>query len=164
MRAFIGLGSNLGDRAGALRGAVRALDSVAGLRVVAASSCYETEPVGGPHQADYLNAVVEVETSLDPRALLDACHAIEDALGRDRSAEVRWGPRAIDLDLLVVGDLTVDEPGLQVPHPRLRERAFVLVPLAEVAPDLEVPGLGPVRDLAGRLLVGHSVRRAGSLV
>lgn len=147
MRAWIGLGSNQGDRAANLA-AARAELARRGVPVVAASGVYETEPVGGPRQPDYLNQVVEVETALGPRDLLGLCQEIEAAIGRDRSREARWGPRPIDLDILAVGEATVAEPGLVVPHPRLAERAFALVPLAEIAPDLEIPGFGRVSSLA----------------
>lgn len=163
MRAFIGLGSNDGDRAENLRHAVRGLDSTHGIEVVQVSSIYETEPVGGPAQPDYLNAVAEVAVHLGHRALLDACMTIEHALGRERSTEERWGPRVIDLDLLVMGDLVVSDPDLEIPHPRLAERAFVLVPFSEIAPYVVVPGLGPVHELEERLLVTHTVRPAGSI-
>jgi 2-amino-4-hydroxy-6-hydroxymethyldihydropteridine diphosphokinase len=164
MRAFIGLGSNLGDRADHLRTAVRALAATPGVDVVQLSGIYETEPVGGPPaQDDYLNAVVEINTLLGHRALFDACMTIEHALGRERSTEERWGPRAIDLDLLAMGDIVVSDPDLEIPHPRLAERAFVLVPWSEIAPYITVPGLGKVHELEERLLVTHTVRPAGSL-
>jgi 2-amino-4-hydroxy-6-hydroxymethyldihydropteridine diphosphokinase len=162
-RAFIGLGSNLGDRAANLRNAVRGLAATPGIDVIQVSSLYETEPVGGPLQDEYLNAVVEINTLLGHRALFDACMTIEHALGRDRSTEERWGPRPIDLDLLAMGDLVVSDPDLEIPHPRLAERAFVLVPWSEIAPYVTVPGLGAVHDLEERLLVTHTVRPAGSL-
>src|SRR5262245_39911178 len=128
MRAFIGLGSNDGDRADNLRNAVRALEATPGIEVVQVSGIYETEPVGGPAQPDCLNAVVEVALHLGHRARFDACMTIEHALGRERNHEERWGPRVIDLDLLSMGDLVVSDPDLEIPHPRLAERAFVLVP------------------------------------
>ena len=133
MRAFLALGSNLGDRWAHLRAAVDGLPDV-----VAVSDVYETDPVGGPAgQPPYLNAVVELDTDLSPRELLEVAGRLEAEAGRVRA--VRWGPRTLDVDLLLVGDLVVDEPDLQVPHPRLRERAFVLVPLADLAPDLAGP-------------------------
>ncbi len=151
-RAFIGLGSNLGDRRAALTGAVQGLR--AGGDVVAVSPLYETEPVGGPPgQGPYLNAVVELATTDGPRALLERCRALEEAAGRVRG--VRHGPRTLDADVLLVGDLTVHEPDLEVPHPRWRERRFVLAPLADLAPDLVDPA-----DLAG---AGGTVRRVGTL-
>ena len=146
MRAFLGLGSNLGDRWAHLRAGVAGVPDLAGT-----SPVYETAPVGGPPgQGPFLNAVVELDTDLGPRQLLEVCRALEQAAGRDRAE--RFGPRTLDVDVLLVGDLVVDEPDLTVPHPRMWERAFVLVPLADLAPDL-VPH--PPRD--------PSVRRAGRL-
>lgn len=130
MRAFVALGSNLGDRWGHLRQALAHLPGV-----VAVSAVYETEPVGGPPgQGPYLNAVVELDTALTPRQLLEVAHRLEAAAGRVRGE--RCGPRPLDVDVLLVGDLAVDEPDLQVPHPRMWARSFVLVPLHDVAPDL----------------------------
>jgi len=129
VRAFLSLGSNLGDRRRRLRGAV---DSLPG--VVRVSPVYETEPVGGPPQPDYLNLVVEVETDLSPRALLGLCHRLESAAGRMPGE--RWGPRPLDVDVLLVDDLVVDEPDLTIPHPRMQERRFVMAPLADIAPEL----------------------------
>lgn len=163
MRAFIGLGSNVGDRAEHLRQAVQALAATPGINVEQVSAMYESEPVGGPRQPDYLNAVVEIDTVLGHRAVFDACMTIEHALGRDRSTEERWGPRPIDLDFLMIGDLVVSDPDLEIPHPRLAERAFVLVPFSEIAPYVEVPGLGRVHDLEERLLVTHTVKPVGAL-
>jgi 2-amino-4-hydroxy-6-hydroxymethyldihydropteridine diphosphokinase len=132
VRAFLGLGSNLGDREAQLRRAVEGIPDV-----VAVSPVYETEPVGGPEQGPYLNLVVELETVLSPRELLDLCHRLERDAQRVRAQ--RWGPRTLDVDVLLVGHLTVDEPDLQVPHPRLYQRRFVLAPLADLAPDLIPP-------------------------
>ncbi len=132
-RAYLGIGSNLGDRAAHLQGALDALGRVDGIRVVAASPVYETSPVGGPPQPDYLNAVVAVDTGLAARALLDIAHRIEAAADRVRT--VRWGPRTLDVDVLLVGDERIDEPDLVVPHPRMAERGFVVVPLADLAPE-----------------------------
>ena len=137
VRAFLSLGSNLGDRLANLQQAVDRLARTEGIRVVRASRVYETDPVGPP-QPDYLNAVVEVETILLPRSLLEACLGIEAAMGRVRAAE-RWGPRIVDLDVLTYGDEQIDEPGLTVPHPRMFGRAFVLVPLLELEPDHRLP-------------------------
>ena len=132
-RAFIGLGSNLGDRRAALRRAVAQLRE--GGDVTAVSPLYETEPVGGPaDQGAFLNVVVELATSDSPRQLLTRCQALEEAAHRVRT--VRFGPRTLDADVLLVGDLVVDEPDLVVPHPRMWERRFVLAPLAVLAPDL----------------------------
>ena len=130
MRAFLGLGSNLGDRRRHLLEAVEPLTGV-----VAVSQVYETDPVGGPPgQSAYLNCVVELTTELTPRQLLGVCHRLESAAGRVR--DERWGPRTLDADVLLVGDLAVDEADLVVPHPRMWQRRFVLAPLAELAPEL----------------------------
>ena len=137
-RAYLGLGSNLGDRAAHLQFALDGLAARAG-RVVAISPVYETDPVGGPPQPEYLNAVVAIETELSPRDLLGVAKALETEAGREPAApDNRWGPRPLDIDVLVVGDERVDEPDLVVPHPRIHQRAFVLAPLADVAPDLVV--------------------------
>lgn len=146
MRAYVGLGSNLGDREATIERAVELLSEADGLQVVAVSGLRETEPWGPVRQPAYLNGAVELETDLPPRTLLDVLLRVERELGRDRSGE-RWGPRTIDLDLLLYDDLAVDEPGLTVPHPRLHERRFALEPLAELAPDAVVPGLGTVGEL-----------------
>jgi len=163
MRSFIGLGSNVGDRAENLRQAIRALQATPGIELAQVSSMYETEPVGGPAQPDYLNAVVEIDTQLGPRAIFEACMTIEHALGRDRATEEHWGPRVIDLDVLTCGDLVVSDPDLEIPHPRITERAFVLVPFSEIAPYIDIPGLGRVHDLEERLLVTHTVKPVRSL-
>lgn len=133
-RAYLGLGSNLGDRLAHLQGAVCGLGRRAGT-VVAVSPVYETVPVGGPQQPDYLNAVVVLETELDARGLLGIAQDLEREAGRDRGGE-RWGPRPLDVDVLLVGDERHSEPDLVVPHPRMHQRAFVLAPLADVAPDV----------------------------
>jgi 2-amino-4-hydroxy-6-hydroxymethyldihydropteridine diphosphokinase len=138
VRAFLGLGSNLGDRLESLQRAVDLLAAAPGIRVVRSSRVYETDPMGGPPQPDFLNAVVEVETDLTPMELLRACHGIEDEMKRTRS--VRWGPRTVDLDVLTYGSEQIDEDDLTVPHPRTHERAFVLVPLLELDPDPPLPG------------------------
>jgi len=144
-RAFVGLGSNLGERLENLQGAVTRLGEGGDARVVRSSRVYETDPVGGPEQPDYLNAVIEVETSLEPRALLERCLQVEWAMGRVR--DERWGPRVIDLDVLTYDDLEVDEPGLSIPHPRMHERGFVLVPLLELTADPMLSGGRRVQDL-----------------
>ena len=141
---YVGLGSNLGDREGNLRGAVELLRELGPVRV---SRIRETDPVGVTDQPRFLNAVVQLETELSARELLDRLLEIERRLGRNRSAETRWGPRIIDLDLLLYGDETIDEPGLTVPHPRLAERGFVLEPLHELAPDLLLPDGRAVQEL-----------------
>ena len=142
--AYVGLGANLGDREGSIR---RAAELIGARRL---STIIETPPWGITDQPDFLNAVAELETDLGPRPLLDRLIEVERELGRVRDGK-RWGPRTIDLDLLVYGDETSDVPALQLPHPRLHDRLFVLVPLAELAPDLEVPGRGRVADLLTKL-------------
>lgn len=150
--AAIGLGSNLGDRAATLASAVRVLETIPGTRVERVSEVIETAPWGPIAQPAYLNACVVVRTTRPARALLGSLLEIERHHGRDRAREVRWGPRVLDLDLLLHGDAIIDEPGLTVPHPRLHEREFVLVPLAMIAPDWVVPTLGRnVRDLLAAL-------------
>jgi 2-amino-4-hydroxy-6-hydroxymethyldihydropteridine diphosphokinase len=135
--AFLSLGANLGDRLAALQRAVDLLREAPGVDVEASSRVWETEPVGGPEQPDFLNVVVRITTDLAPLELLAVCQRVEEALGRVR--EVRWGPRTIDIDVLLFGDLTIDEPVLVVPHPRMLERAFVLLPLLELDPDPVLP-------------------------
>nr|BAL57654.1 2-amino-4-hydroxy-6-hydroxymethyldihydropteridine pyrophosphokinase [uncultured Deinococcota bacterium] len=139
MLAYVGLGSNLGDRAAYLLSGLSALSRLPETRLLRLSPLYETEPLGPP-QPRYLNLVAEVETALPPRGLLEAMLAIERALGRERRE--RWGPRTLDLDLLLYGDLVVREEGLELPHPRLHERAFVLVPLLDLLPEGRHPLLG----------------------
>lgn len=148
MRAYVGLGANLGDREATLRRAAELLGEAPGVELVALSSFHETEPWGFADQPWFLNAAVALETTLAPRELLDLLLEVERRLGRVRDgAGPRYGPRTVDLDLLVQGDLEVSEPGLDVPHPRLRERRFALAPLAELDPELVVPGQGRVADL-----------------
>lgn len=149
-RAYVGLGANLGDRAATLRRAVELLAGEAGVDVVAVSELRETDPVGVVDQPRFLNGAAMVETSLSPRELLDVLLRIERSLGRVRDG-TRWGPRTIDLDLLLYGAEEVEEPGLQVPHPRLHERLFALVPLAELDPELRIPGKGTVSEALARL-------------
>ncbi|HEU5243249.1 MAG TPA: 2-amino-4-hydroxy-6-hydroxymethyldihydropteridine diphosphokinase [Gaiellaceae bacterium] len=144
--AYVGLGANLGDRERTLRVAVDALAGEAGIEVVAVSTLRETEPVGVGDQPRFLNGVAELETSLAARALLERLLDLEQRFGRVR-VPGEHGPRTLDLDLLLYGDETIDEPGLTVPHPRLHERRFVLEPLAELAPGLAVPGRGDVESL-----------------
>ena len=143
-RAYLALGSNLGDRLANLRRAV-ALLGERGVTVVRSSRVYETEPVGGPPQPEYLNAVVEVETTLAPDELLRVCLETEDILGRARAE--RWGPRVLDVDVLTYGRDRIDQPDLVVPHPRMHERAFVLVPLLELDSDPPLPGGRRVAEL-----------------
>ena len=143
--AYVGLGANVGDREATI---LAALDELSG--VVAVSELRETEPVGVTDQPAFLNGAAAVQTELSPRELLDTLLAIERRLGRERR-HIRWGPRTIDLDLLLYGAETVDEPGLTVPHPHLHERRFALEPLAELDPELVIPGRGRVRDLLAEL-------------
>ena len=144
-RAYIGLGANLGDREGTIR---RAAEMIGATRL---STIRETEPWGYADQPSFLNAVAAVDTELTPRQLLDLLLALERELGRERRGGPRYGPRTIDLDLLIYGQEIVDEPGLSVPHPLLHERQFALEPLAELDPDLAVPGRGRVSDLLAAL-------------
>ncbi|HXF57670.1 MAG TPA: 2-amino-4-hydroxy-6-hydroxymethyldihydropteridine diphosphokinase [Actinomycetota bacterium] len=163
VRAYLGLGSNLGDRLANLQRAVELLGATEGVRVLRSSRVYETEAVGPP-QPDYLNAVAEVETTLPPRGLLEACRSVEERMGRVRGE--RWGPRVIDVDVLTYGREVVNEPDLAIPHPRMHERGFVLVPLLELEADPPLPGgrrvaalrlppavLGGVRPFAAALRV-----------
>ncbi len=166
--AVIALGANLADRAAALRGAVAALDSAEGVVLQGVSAVIETDPVGGPDQPDYLNAVALVDTTLTPAALLGLCHRIEAEFGRVR--QERWGARTLDLDLVAFGvagtasEVLSDDPELMLPHPRAHERAFVLAPWAQLRPDalLRVPGgdLRLVRDLLDEAADRQGVRAA----
>ncbi|MDE2584459.1 MAG: 2-amino-4-hydroxy-6-hydroxymethyldihydropteridine diphosphokinase [Betaproteobacteria bacterium] len=141
-RAFVALGANLEDPAAQVRAALEALAALPGVRLVRASSLYRTAPVGVTGQPDYINAVAEVSTDLPPGELLAALFRIEEQFGRER--HYRYAPRTLDLDLLLHDDLVLHTPDLTLPHPRLHLRAFVLVPLAEIAPDLRLPGRGSV--------------------
>lgn len=147
--AYIGLGSNLGDKEANIKKALELLNTSPGLRVRRTASLYLTAPVGCDGQDWFLNTVAEVETCLAPRELLALLMGIEKKLGRVRS--VRWGPRTVDLDLLLYGEEKINIPGLVVPHPRMGERAFVMVPLAELSPELVIPGLGKAAELASAL-------------
>ena len=150
-RAFVGVGSNLGDRQAMLNEAVEALQELPGTTVRAVSSFRDTAPVGIVDQPRFLNGAVELETGLEASALLEALLGVERSLGRDRTGVSPGGPRTIDLDLLLYGEARIDEPGLEVPHPRLHERRFVLEPLAELDPALDVPGKGSVEALLAKL-------------
>lgn len=140
IRAAIGLGSNVGDRAAHIRFALWSMAALPGTVVLRASDVIETAPVGPIPQGPYLNACALLETALEPGALLAHLQAIERARGRDRASEARWGPRTLDLDILLYGNWTVSRAGLTIPHPRLLERRFVLAPLSQIAPDMLVPG------------------------
>jgi 2-amino-4-hydroxy-6-hydroxymethyldihydropteridine diphosphokinase len=146
MRAFIGVGANLGNREDTIARALELLDEQDGVEVMAVSTLRETDPVGFLEQPRFLNGAAAVETELAPRGLLERLLAVELVLGRTREG-ARFGPRTIDLDLLVYGDVQLDEPGLTIPHPRLAERRFALEPLAELDAELVVPGRGCVSDL-----------------
>ena len=150
-RAFIGLGGNQGDVAATFRLATRAIAALPQTDVIEVSSLYASPAWGGVVQEDFLNAVVEIDTALPAPALLEALLAIERAQGRDRESGPRWGPRPLDCDILLYDDLRIDSEQLQVPHPRMAERAFVLIPLAEIAPELTVPGLGALMPLIDRV-------------
>jgi 2-amino-4-hydroxy-6-hydroxymethyldihydropteridine diphosphokinase len=149
-RAYVGLGANLGDRDGTLRRALELLDAEDAIEVIAASQLRETDPVGVVDQPSFLNGAAALETALSARELLEILLRIERDLGRVRDG-TRWGPRSVDLDLLLYGDEEIDEQGLRVPHPRLHERTFALEPLAELDPGLSVPGRGKVSELVARL-------------
>lgn len=153
--AILALGANLGDRLAALQGAIDLLAQSDGVEVVAVSGVYETDPVGGPDQGDFLNAVIAVATDRDPRGLLEACHAAERAY--DRQRQVRWGPRTLDVDIVSFGDVVSTDPELTLPHPRAAQRAFVCVPWLDVAPHAEIPGVGAVARIAADLDT-HGVR------
>jgi 2-amino-4-hydroxy-6-hydroxymethyldihydropteridine diphosphokinase len=146
-RAYVGLGGNIGDVATTLTEALWALDSLPQTSIRAQSRFYRTPPWGNTNQPAFLNAVVELQTRMAPRVLLDRLLEIETRFGRERSEGEKWGPRALDLDLLTYGDESMDEPGLHLPHPHLHERPFVLVPLAEIAPQLVIAGVGKVSAL-----------------
>ena len=156
--AYVGVGSNLNDPAQQVRRAFAALEQIPDTRLVSTSALYQNPPMGPADQPDYVNAVAAVSTTLTASALLSELLAIEQHAGRQRNDALPWGPRIIDLDLLVFGDRIIDDPELTIPHPGISERNFVLFPLLEVAPDLSIPGLGPVSGLAGRI-DGSSLRR-----
>jgi len=148
--AYVALGSNLDDPRAQVERALAALDQLPQTRCVLRSSLYRSRPFGPVEQPDFVNAVAGLLTTLEPATLLASLQALETSLGRERPV-VRWGPRRIDLDLLVHGSARIAEPGLQLPHPGIAERAFVLAPLAEIAPDLDVPGVGRVSALLAKL-------------
>ncbi|SHF49964.1 2-amino-4-hydroxy-6-hydroxymethyldihydropteridine diphosphokinase [Desulforamulus putei] len=154
--AYIGLGSNLGDRKACIQGALERLAGTPGIQLLRVASLYETAPWGKTDQDRFLNTVAEVDSDLSPEELLQILLQIEHSLGRTR--EVKWGPRTIDLDLLLYGNQKVDLPHLQVPHPRLAERAFVLVPLGELCPEMVLPQ-GPVKELAELMATKQDIRK-----
>lgn len=146
---LIALGGNVGDVRQTFRKAIANICGMAQAVLVARSSDYATPPWGDENQDRFVNACIEIETRLDPHALLYTLHKIEKKFGRDRGTETRWGPRTLDLDLIAYDDVVLDRPELKLPHPRLFERAFVLVPLAEIAPDRVIAGRTPAEGLAG---------------
>ena len=147
VRAAFGLGGNVGDAVATLREAFQALDQLPGTRLLRASPLFRTPAWGNTDQADFVNAAALVETTLPARTLLDALLELERRFGRRRESAAQWGPRILDLDVLLYGDAVFDEPGLRVPHPHLHERAFALLPLARIAPEMNVPGHGSVETL-----------------
>ena len=147
--AFVALGSNLEDPRRQVTTALQELDALASTRLSAKSALYRSAPMGPPDQPAYINAVARLDTKLAPETLLDALQSIEARHGRTRTGE-RWGPRTLDLDILLYGDQHIDSPRLRVPHPGLAERNFVLYPLAEIAPNLDIPGMGPLSMLLAR--------------
>jgi len=150
-RSFVGLGANLEDPRGQIERALELLATEDGVDLIAVSALRETDPVGYDDQPRFLNGAAELQTSLSARELLERLLAIEQRLGRVRGGGPRFGPRTIDLDLLLYGDASIDEKGLQIPHPRLHERRFALEPLADLDPSLEIPGRGPVQALLAGL-------------
>lgn len=161
MGIYIGLGSNLGDGPGQIAGALERLEADEAIEVLRVSSLYRTDPWGDTEQPAFTNAVAELRSSLEPIELLDRLQSTEDAMGRRREVR-RWGPRCIDLDLLLFDELIIHSERLKVPHPRLGERGFVLVPLLELAPSLRIPGLGDASGCLGQ--VGKDgIERVGAL-
>lgn len=143
---YVGLGSNLGRSEDCLKSAVKALEKLPETGLVCCSSFYRSKPVGPQDQPDYINAVAKLETNLTALELLDCLQALEDRKGRIRTAE-QWGPRTLDLDLLLYGDQIINEERLVVPHPEMHRRCFVLYPLFEISPEIVIPGLGPIETL-----------------
>jgi len=154
MLACVGLGANLGDATAAVQGALQALDALPDTHLLRASRLYRTPAWGKTDQPAFVNAAAVLDTRLDARTLLDAMLSIERTFGRDRTARERWSARTLDLDLLLYGEERIDEPGLHVPHPHLHERAFALVPLVEIAPDVVIPGHGRAADLVTAMVTG----------
>jgi 2-amino-4-hydroxy-6-hydroxymethyldihydropteridine diphosphokinase len=161
-RTVIAMGSNLGDRLDYLQGGLDGLFDTPRIAFLAVSPVYETAPVGGPEQPDYLNAVVIAETSMPAQAVLERCRSLEDAFGRVR--DERWGPRTLDLDLIIYGDEVSNSPVLTLPHPRAHERAFVLAPWHDADPQARLPGYGPVADLLAALGTNGIVRLEGAVL
>jgi 2-amino-4-hydroxy-6-hydroxymethyldihydropteridine diphosphokinase len=160
MQAWIGLGGNLGDAAATLHAALQDLDNLPQTRVMRASKLYRTPAWGVAEQPDFINAAALLETRLPPRDLLDALLDIERSFGRERHGSERWGPRVLDLDLLLYDSAVIDEPGLRVPHPHLHERAFALLPLVQITPHVFIPGIGPAAE-ALRALDSSAIEDVG---
>jgi len=156
------MGSNIGDRLDSLQGGLDGLFDTPRITFLAVSPVYGTTPVGGPEQPDYLNAVVIAETSMPAQAVLERCLSLEDAYGRVR--DERWGPRTLDLDLIIYGDEVSNSPGLTLPHPRAHERAFVLAPWLDADPQAQIPGCGPVADLLAALGTAGIARVEGAVL
>jgi 2-amino-4-hydroxy-6-hydroxymethyldihydropteridine diphosphokinase len=161
-RTVIAMGSNIGDRLDYLQGGLDGLFDTPRITFLAVSPVYETTPVGGPEQPDYLNAVVIAETSMPAQAVLERCHGLEAAFGRVRGE--LWGPRTLDLDLIIYGDEVSNSPGLTLPHPRAHERAFVLAPWLDADPQAQFPGCGPVADLLAALGTAGIARVEGAVL
>jgi len=161
-RTVIAMGSNLGDRLDYLQGGLDGLFDTPRITFLAVSPVYQTAPVGGPEQPDYLNAVVIAETTMPARAVLERCLSLEDAYGRVR--DERWGPRTLDLDLIIYGDEVSNSPGLTLPHPHAHERAFVLAPWHDADPEAQLPGHGPVADLLAALGTAGVARVEGAVL
>ena len=158
VQACIALGSNLGDRQAHIDAGLAGLASMCNCRLLAASRVHETDPVGPPGQQKYLNAAARIETTLPPAVLLERLLEIERSQGRNREQEQRWGPRTLDLDLILYDRAVIEEPGLSLPHPRMLEREFVLAPLAEIASSWRVPGIGEDRTVKDLLTKLRSIR------
>jgi len=161
-RTVIAMGSNLGDRLDYLQGGLDGLFDTPRITFLAVSPVYQTAPVGGPEQPDYLNAVVIAETTMPARAVLERCLSLEDAYGRVR--DERWGPRTLDLDLIIYGDEVSNSPGLTLPHPHAHERAFVLAPWHDADPQAQLPGHGAVADLLAALGTAGVARVEGAVL
>lgn len=162
VEVFVGLGSNLGDREGYFQQVVDLFEKQPGLEIVKISSIYETKPEGLTNQPDFYNLVMEIQTSLPALELFAFFRTIEQLLGREWN--IRWGPRTIDLDILFYGDEVIDEINLTVPHPRITERSFVLVPLLEIAPDATLPDGKPLKEFLEKLIIpADSIRKVGQL-
>ncbi|MBI4734410.1 MAG: 2-amino-4-hydroxy-6-hydroxymethyldihydropteridine diphosphokinase [Rubrobacteridae bacterium] len=158
--AFLGLGSNLGDRVGNLKSAALLLQQHSRIKITKMSSVYETEPIGNVEQPGFLNCVILTETDLAPNELLKVVNQIEMDLKRERS--IRWGPRTIDIDILLFENKKINEPELIIPHPRICERAFVLVPLLELSPQIEIPGVGKAKDCVD-IVQGQGIKKLAAL-